>query len=1070
MLKFWSRLIVFFVFTVAAMLHGQTFRGALSGTVVDPQGAVVAHATVVLSNPRTNDTISITSNDAGNFNFPELPVGSYKLSVSQSGFATKNIDNIMIELSKATSLKIELSLGQESTVVSVEASGIQTDTVSSSLVAVVNAKSVQEIPLNGRNFTQMVTLSAGVNINKSVNGARTNGINYQIDGADNNDPWSNNVASNQGGVAGIAGGLVPIEAIDQFSMQASGESDMGRNGGANSNMVLKSGTNQLHGDVFYFDRNEFFAWRSAVQAPHTRVPEIRNHQGGFTLGGPLWKDHTFFFLAGEIQIANANNSVGDTVLSDAWISSARSLLQLHSLAPNAVSTNLYNELFPADSKAGAATTSNYLSNGRNTYNSYNGVIKVDHRFSDRHQISLRYLGTTGTQSADVGSHYADYFQTAPMHIHNFSIVENSTFSDKLVNQITLGTGYFLQTFNDRNQNFDTQGTGLNLGLTGLLAAGATKIQVSGFDYTGATPPLGRTDVTGHVTDTLHWTLGHHSLKLGGEYRHANLNVGYYTNGRGSFTFDGSRGPWTTADCNSLGFTASSSCSALKSVADFLNGQPSNGSQATILRNNPQRVYLVNTVDGYVQDSWQILPQLTLNYGVRWSYPGVVKDDRNSLYNFDPSFAGGFRPIPLYDRNLMNFAPRVGFSFQPFTGTSNTVIRGAYGWFYDQPTVGQFVYNSIGNTGATGIYSNPAGSSPVFAPSVTNITFTPGQAIFPATLSASTLVGAFSIQKDYRAGYLQNFNLNIEQQLAKNTLLTIAYVGSVGRHLALVRDINQPRGPVAAGAPSNSTRPYFSAYPNLLAINQVQSGGTSNFNSFQLSLRQAPWHGVSATAYYTWGRAMDFTSTYTTPMNSYNLASDYGPSTFDVRNTFTGFANWDLPQFSHHLPRITKGYSVKALYLFSGGNPINILAGTDISKTSEGKDRANQVVGVPVFAGRTATTGATTQTYQYLTKTAFVSPSATCACYGNVSRDSVYGPGFGDVDLSFFKVTPITERVNVELRAEIYNIANQANFANPSGTVTSSSFGTLTQTRNGSSAPGLGQGEPRNMQFALKFSF
>ena len=598
----------------------------------------------------------------------------------------------------------------------------------------------------------------------------------------------------------------------------------------------------------------------------------------------------------------------------------------------------------------------------------------------------------------------------------------------------------------------------------------TESNASGFDYTGATPPLGRTDVTGHVTDTLHWTLGHHSLKLGGEYRHANLNVGYYTNGRGSFTFDGSRGPWTTADCNSLGFTVSSSCSALKSVADFLNGQPSNGSQATILRNNPQRVYLVNTVDGYVQDSWQILPQLTLNDGARWSYPGVVEDDRNSLYNFDPSFAGGFRPIPLYNRNLMNFAPRVGFSFQPFSGTANTVIRGAYGWVDDQPTVGQFVYNSIGNTGATGIYSNPAGSSPVFAPSVTNITFASGQPIFPLTLSSSTLVGAFSIQKDYRAGYLQNFNLNIEQQLAKNTLRTIAYVGSVGRHLALVRDINQPRGPVSPGAPSNSTRPYFSAYPNLLAINQVQSGGTSNFNSSNSLFVRPP--GMASLPPPTTPGVAQWTSLplIRLLMNSYNLASDYGPSTFDVRNTFTGFANWDLPQFSHHLPRITKGYSVKALYLFSGGNPINILAGTDISKTSESKDRANQVAGVPVFAGRTVTTGATTQTYQYLTKTAFVSPSATCACYGNVSRDSVYGPGFGDIDLSFFKVTPITERVNVELRAEIYNIANQANFANPSGTVTSSSFGTLTQTRNGSSAPGLGQGEPRNMQFALKFSF
>jgi hypothetical protein len=403
---------------------------------------------------------------------------------------------------------------------------------------------------------------------------------------------------------------------------------------------------------------------------------------------------------------------------------------------------------------------------------------------------------------------------------------------------------------------------------------------------------------------------------------------------------------------------------------------------------------------------------------------------------------------------------VGFAFTPRSDT-NTVIRGAYGWFYDTPTVGQFVYNNIGNTGATGIYSNPAGASPVYQISATNVTFQSGAPVFPGALAAGTTLGAFSINKNFKTAYLQNFNLNVEQQLSRTTLLTVGYVGSLGRRLGLVYDINQP---------VNGVRPYKTQYPNLVAINQVNSAGTSNFHSLQVSVRQSAWHGLSTTLYYTWGRAMDYTSTVTTPMNSNNLRADYGPSTFDVRNTVTGFASYEAPQLGRFFPRLTKGWQLNALYSFSGGNPINILAGTNISNTSENKDRANVVSGVPVFAGRTITTTSSARTYQYITKTAFASPAANCNCYGNASRDAIYGPGFGSVDFSVFKHTPITERVMSEFRVEIYNIANQANFANPSGTVTSSSFGTLTQTRNGSSAPGLGQGEPRNVQLALKVSF
>ncbi len=1061
------------VVLLSTVAGAQTFRGSVAGLVTDASGAAIPGASIVLLNPATNEVLKATTNSAGDFNFPELAVGSYKLTVSAPGFSTRNIDAVPVEISKVNTQRVQLDVGAESTIVNVDASGVNVDTTTSSLVAVVDSASVQNIPLNGRNFTQMTKLSAGVGAySNTVNGSRTAGVNFQLDGADNNDPWSNAVASNQGGVAGVAGGLVPIEAIDQFSMQSAGESDQGRNGGANSNMVLKSGTNTLHGDVFYYDRNEFFAWLSPVQLAHTRVPEIRNHQGGFTLGGPIIKDKTFLFLAGEIQIANANNSVGDTVINDAWFNDAARLVQAAGLTPNQVSRNLYAQLFPADSKGGTATTGNYLSAGRNTYNSYNGIIKLDHHFTDKYTISAHYLGTTGTQSADVGSHYSDYFQTAPMHIHNFLVVQNSVFSSKLVNQLLFAGQSFLQTFNDRNQNFDPQAAGLNLGLAGILAHGATKLSVGSFDYTGATAPLGRQDVTGHVTDTLHWTVGLHDLKLGGEFRHANLNVAYYTNGRGSFTFDGTRGGYTNAQCTALGYSATNSdptghnCSPLKQVADFVAGLPQATSGAQILRNNPQRVYLVNSFDVYGQDSYRVSQRFTINYGARWTYPGVVSDDRNSLYNFTPG--GGFFGEPLYAKNLGNVAPRVGFSWQPFANNATTVLRAAYGLYYDQPTVGQFVYNNIGNTGATGIYSNPAGPSPVFNTTVANYVF--GVSAFPTTLSPTTSVGVLAINPGYRQSYLENFNLNVEQQVSRSTLFTLAYVGSLGRRLAYVSDINQ------INAATTHTRPLAAQDPTLLAINQVNGGATSNYNSMQASLRQSQWHGLSASLYYTWSRVMDYVSSTTTPMNSYNLRADYGPATFDTRNTVTGFGTYTVPRFTSRLERLTNGYQATALVTFAGGQPINVLVGSNVSGTGENKDRPNVVSGVARYRGGTELTGSrsSSRSYAFLNKSAWSSPAATgttiCYCYGNERRDSVYGPGFGTIDLTLEKRTRITERLNSELRAEIFNIANQANFANPSGSLASSSFGVLTQTRNGSSAPGLGVGEPRNMQFAIKLSF
>ena len=249
----------------------QTFRGQMTGTVTDAQGAVIPNAAVKLKNPATGTIQNTVSDAAGIFNFPELPAGTYDLIVTVPGFETKEMDHITIDVSKVTNEVVKLVVGGQNTVVEVNASIQTIDTTASSLVSVVADQQVQNMPINGRDFTQMLKFTPGDNLSGSVNGQRTTSVNYQIDGTDNVDAYLGiEAASNEGGIENVPGGLVPIEAIDEFSMQSDAEADMGRNAGANQNMVLKSGTNQIHGDVFYYNRNEFFAAISPVAPVDSR--------------------------------------------------------------------------------------------------------------------------------------------------------------------------------------------------------------------------------------------------------------------------------------------------------------------------------------------------------------------------------------------------------------------------------------------------------------------------------------------------------------------------------------------------------------------------------------------------------------------------------------------------------------------------------------------------------------------------------------------------------------------------------------------------------------------------------
>ena len=1074
----------------------QTFHGAVSGRVTDATGAVIVGASLKLVNPATDTVLNDTSNKAGEFNFTELPVGQYNLTIAAPGFQGQKIDAIDVAVTKIENFPIVLAPGTETTEVEVVANGVQVDSQSAALVTVIDSAAVEDMPLNGRDFTRLTHFAPGVSaLTNSVNGSRTSSINFQLDGADNVDPWLGIVASNQGGIANVPGGLIPIEAIDQFSMQSGGEADQGRNAGANSNMVIKSGTNNIHGDVFYFDRNEFFAALSPVAAAGSRKTLIRNHQGGFTLGGPIWKNHTFLFLAGEIQVAKANTAISDTVLSDAWIADGTALLKDYGIASaNPLSLNLYHVLYPNISKGGAATVNNYFANGASNYNSFNGIIKLDHHFSDKHTVSARYLGTTGKQTAPTGSYYAQYFQTAPMHIHNFGVIDTYIFTPRVLNTVTFATNYFLQTFNDADQDYYPQATAdLNLGITNpIIAAGAPTIILGAtscigvFDCTGATQPSGRTDVTGHVTDNFHWTLGRHELKFGGEFRHSNVNQLYFSSSRGTFIFDGTRGPWSAgnatdkSNCAKLPtpeVTTSGVCNLnILSLADFLIGEPTNASGAKLLQGTAQRVWTLNTEDFWAQDDFQASRKLSLNYGIRYTIPGVIQAAANDIYQFVPGTTPGFQK-GYYPEYYGGVAPRIGFSFAPFEN-ERTVLRGSYGIFYDFPAMSSWITGVTTNGGANYAQNNPAGPDAAAIFVQANVQWAPN--VNPFASVSAPQVGAFGVNQNFKMPRASVVSLNVEHQLSKATLFSVGYVGTFGQHLEVLYDINQS---VASGTATPKARPYQqTSFPNenplfagkpLLGINQLNFEAASNFNSVQTTLRQAPWKGLSGSVNYTFSKSLDDASTNTTPMNSYNLRQDYGPSTFDNRHVVNGFVIYDVPQIGHFVPRVTKGFQLNALYTYTSGIPISPQYSTNIDGTNELKDRPNYT-GVNPFVGgvQLATSTASLRSYRYLqnlsTSPSFTTPAA--GTYGNEQRDNFPGPNFRTIDFSLLKHTPVTERLMSEFRVEIFNIFNFNNFANPNVNPASSSFGLITNTRNGAAAPGIGYGEPFNIQFSVKLTF
>ncbi len=1053
---------LFFLFSFLAV--GQTFRGGISGTVVDSSGAKVTNANVKLTGTETGLTRDLLSSDAGSFVFQDLPLGKYSITVTQPGFQTVDIHDINVEAGRIFNLQAKLSVASQATSVNVNANAIALETSSSTLTSTISTKTILDVPLNGRDFTQLLKLNPGVNANGSVNGTRTNSINWQIDGADNNDQWHNAQAVNQGGVSGIAGTVLPIDAIDEFSLQTNSDAENGRNGGGVLNLVIKSGTNNFHGSLYYFNRNEFLAARNWFSPASAGVQKLRNNQEGGSLGGPIWRNHTFFFLTYEQQNFIAGNTAQGTTPSAAWVSQAQQLLARNNVPVNPVSLRLINSLWPANSLTGPATQENFISPANNTSDSYNGIVKLDHIFNEKNNIAVRYFGGTGSQTQAVGSVIPYYYQVAPSRMHNFSLVYNGVVSPRFVTQTLVGVNYFKQVFNDASTGFNLPALGFNTGVTNPSLFGSPDISIGGFDEIGLTPPLGRIDTDGHLDETMTYTLGSHSFRFGGEYRRARFDVFYERNARGSFTFDGSQGPLANS-LDAWGAGNVANAASLNSLADFLSLRlaPNKG---TITYGDLQRNYYLNSVTSFFQDSWKVRSNLTLNYGVNWIFQSPISDPTNRISTFIPSKGGityvGQGIDTLWPRDWKNFAPRFGFAYQP-GGSNKFVIRGGYGIYYQVPNVNYFGDNRPGNGGATGILANPGGDAPVYtlsnqsALAVQNDVPIFGSAAFP-----TGPFGAFSVSQHFITGYVQNDNLNIQYQINPATVLEVGYTGSLSRHLPATLDINQ----IPIGSTANSARPYYSQFPNLTTINEVQSVANSYYNGAIVSLRSSNYHGFNTKLNYTYGHSRDDLSSTrgVIPQNSYNLKGDYGNSSFDIRHSFTGFIGYTAPSPTRY-KLLLGGWQFNSLLTFYTGSPFTVYAGRNTSGTRENKDRA-EVVGDPF----TNVPADNQPNYAYFfNPAAFQLPAQ--GTYANQPRNSFYGPSTQQVDFSVFKNTRITERVTTQLRLEIFNIFNTRDLAPPTASRSSSDLGRVTSTLgvyNG--APGIGTGEPRNVQLALKIIF
>lgn len=1084
---------------------GQSYRGSIRGVVTDASGAVIPSASVTVKSSATGLERSAVTDGEGLYVIAELPAGEYRLSVPVTGFRTF-ARNVLVDVGHDSTVDITMMVAGGDTVEVNESTAPLVEDTRDVLGQIVDNKLVVELPLNGRDFGKLVALTPGVTVEGSgvagtekgfgqfnINGNRDRSNNYMLDGTDNNDPFFNNSALNQVGITGAPASLLPIDAIQEFNLQTQYGAEYGRNSGGAVNVLTKSGTNAFHGSVFYFLRNSALDARNYFD-PTTNPDGSPNPKGGFknnqygaSIGGPIVKDKTFFFAAYEGQRERVTSSYTLFVPTEMQKANARAAALAATTSDGESEVPVINAINPGiDALLGYFPAATGCSNGgtpaatgciggagtvagavedRNDLD--NGIIKVDHYFTQTEQFSARYaisnsdqvfpLGGLGTYGN--GSRLAGFAQTSPTRVNVVSASLLSTFSPTFLNELRFGYSRYNTSFNTLDGTVDPNSAfGLNMG-TGKT--GVPEIDFFAlYDNLGASAysiPRGRTSQTYQVLDNLTKIHGAHTFKFGGEFRRATIENFNDNLERGLLALDPyqlTNGPWPGDDQTAM-------------LTNFYLGIFDWGTAANT--GNTQRNTFNNGFSFFAQDDWRATKKLTLNLGVRWEYFGPLGESNGLISNLGTDGLLHMTDQP-YNKDWNNVAPRVGLAWNVFSGT---VVRMGYGVYFDYVPQNNMIANY---TNTAGLVTNPIGPKAVTSMDYNQSAFNgsdAGAAVFTPSTGAQSI---FAVPQNFATPYTQSWNVNVEQELGKAASMQIGYVGSKGTRLTRLYDANQDY--------TNS---------NYNAIDVLATISDSTYNALQATLTARSWKGISGFANYTWAKSLDDASdgidfnfaSAAFPQNSdCPVACEHGPSTFDTRHRFTGSMNYAVPQWKALPPVLGKGWELNTIATFQSGRPIPILTSNDTSGTYNYHQRPDRVPGVnPVLDHWNPVTG-------YLNPLAFQQPAD--GTFGNLQRNSIYGPHYTNVDFSITKNMPITEKVNVQFRAEFFNIFNHPNFALPGGTLNPAYLadgtldpsvvdpashailtpaGQVTQTPDVAQGnPGLGGGGPRVIQFGLRFSF
>jgi outer membrane receptor protein involved in Fe transport len=1055
----------------AVTAHAQTFRGGIQGIVTDASGAGVPGATVAATNVGTKLSRSAVADSTGNYTITELPPGEYTVVGSLQGFQSQTVKGVQVGVSSNQRVNMTLSVGDMKDTVEVTAALPLVDTTHNSQGGTIDGAQAAELPISGRDFTHLMSLVPGATSDPgqvsdspgsfgylSVNGNRGRANNYLLDGTDMNDGYRNDPAINEGGVFGAPATILPVDAIEEFPILSGVEAEYGRNAGAIVNMVTKSGTNELHGSVFEYFRNDSLSARNYFNSKANPKNPFKNHQFGASLGGPLAKDKTFFFLAYEGQRENVGSPTLTHVPSADELNAS---IAANGGAPNPVIGQLLSagKLWPSPNRAADANGNNYESTtpSKNPVNSL--IAKIDHHVSDADFLTARYFYGHSDQSFPLalvgGSNLPGFNTITPTTVNLGSVSYTHIFSPKLLMEVRGGYNRFWETFSPEDGSFDPNSVGLNTGVTNPRDFGLPEIVVSGFASLGANRanPRGRTDQNYQAFTNFSYNTGRHNWKFGYEFRRTTVSQYFDEGFRGKLKF--------------------------ASLDDFIAGRISNGGRS--VRGDSNADTFENSHGFYAQDSFQVSRSVTLNYGLRWDYYGVIGEKNNRFSIFDPATQTVNRVTQLYPKDWNNFSPRASVAWDT-KGDGKTVVRAGGGLYYDAFSQDFFLGQLPWNTFSPGVAYNDMEFSYSAADSITS-----GAPVFPSdgfSASVPTLHGfpdVWTVKQDLQTPWVANYSANVQQLIGKHAAIQAGYVGSIGRHLFRYVDINQ-LNPATGAAP----------FPNYEYINRFESTAESHYNSLQVSLKLRDWHGLTSTMNYTLSKSVDtasdgqdYVQNAAQPDDSTHPERESGPSNFDNRHRFTWYFTWDAgPRKGNWL---TSGWSFDGIFTFSSGQPFNVnnQYWGDFNGTGEYTARPDQV-GDP-----SAGTGGPDK---FLNLSAFQVPcnyDGNYGCnggqhFGNLTRNAFYGPHFTNMDFSIVKNTPLGSRARLQVRVDIFNIFNHPNFANPllpnfyvdfaqndidPATGRGQGFLPLTATADvGTGNPFLGGGAPRSFQIAARISF